>query len=112
MRLKFLALSLAGLSLAAAALSAHAFERPFPQIAKRGTLSLVNYPTVAMDGNVRRLSPGAWIRTENNTSQVPAMLRGREYLVNYTENSEGDIDRVWILTPQEAAKPAPSDARQ
>jgi hypothetical protein len=97
------------LLLAAGTWSAYAFERPFPQIAKRGTLSLTDYPTVTLDGKVRKLSPGAWIRNENNTSEVPVMLRGREFTVNYTENSEGDIDRVWILSSEEQKKPAPSE---
>jgi hypothetical protein len=99
------------LMLAAGALSAHAFERPFPLIAKRGTLSLADYPTVTLDGKVRKLSPGAWIRNENNMSEVPVMLRGREFTVNYTENQEGDIDRVWILTAEEASRPAPSERK-
>jgi hypothetical protein len=101
---------LLGLSLLAGALSAHALDRFFPPIAKRGTFSLADFPAVAMDGKVRKLSPGAWIRNENNTTEVPAMLRGREFTVNYTENLEGDIDRVWILSGEEAQKPAPNKA--
>lgn len=88
--------------------AAHAFERPFPPIAKRGTLSMMNYPAVAIDGRERRLSPGAWIRNERNTIDMPASLAGREFTVNYTENSQGDVDRVWILTPQEARATPPN----
>jgi hypothetical protein len=104
--------SLLGLSLAAMLLPAHALERIFPATAKRGVLSLTDYPNVALDGQQRRLSPGAWIRNQNNVSEVPVMLRGREFLVNYTENQEGHIDRVWILTDEESQKPAPADVRR
>jgi hypothetical protein len=89
-------------------LSAHAFERPFPPIAKRGTLSTVNYPTIAINDKVRQLSVGAWIKNENNTIDMPASLGGRKFTVNYTENNQGEIDRVWILSPEEARKPAPN----
>ncbi|MES2536463.1 MAG: hypothetical protein V4632_11390 [Pseudomonadota bacterium] len=97
--------------LAAAALPAQAFERPFPPIAKRGAMSTADYPTITFDGKPRRLSVGAWIRNQNNTIDMPASLRGREFIVNYTENNQGEVDRVWILSPQEAQAPAP-DQRQ
>lgn len=100
------------LLLAIVTLPAHAFERPFPPIAKRGTLSTVDYPTIAIDDKVRQLSIGAWIKNENNTIDMPASLAGRKFTVNYTENSQGEIDRVWILSPEEALKPAPNQANQ
>lgn len=105
---------LPGLALAAALVSslpAQALERLFPNTAKRGTLSTVDYPTIRIDGTVRKLSPGAWIRNQANTVDTPASLSGREFIVNYTENPQGDIDRVWILNPEEAAKPAPDQSR-
>jgi hypothetical protein len=94
--------------LAIATLPAHAFERLFPPIAKRGTMSTADYPTITMDGTARRLSVGAWIKNERNTIDMPASLRGREFVVNYTENNQGEIDRVWILSPQEASAAAPN----
>ncbi|MBK4733455.1 hypothetical protein [Noviherbaspirillum pedocola] len=105
---------LPGIALAAALFSclpAQAMERMFPNTAKRGTLSTVDYPTMRMDGAVRKFAPGAWIRNQFNTVDVPASLGGREFTVNYTENPQGDIDRVWILTPEEATKPAPAQSR-
>ncbi len=95
--------------LALASLSAQAFERPFPPIAKRGTMSTADYPTITFDGKARRLSAGAWIRNENNTIDMPVSLRGREFTVNYTENNQGEIDRVWILSPQEASAVPPNE---
>jgi hypothetical protein len=105
---------LPGLALAAALFSclpAQALQRPFPDSARRGTLSTVDYPTIRVDGAVRKLSPGAWIRNQANTVDMPASLRGQEFIVNYTENPQGDIDRVWILTPEEASQPAPNQSR-
>lgn len=89
-----------------------ALDRLFPPIAKRGQLSLENYPTVVLDQKEKRLSAGAWIRNQNNTIDMPVSLRGQTYTVNYTENAQGEIDRVWILSPQEAQQPAPAERNQ
>lgn len=88
-----------------------ALERLFPPIAKRGQLSMEDYPTIVLNNKERRLSAGAWIRNQNNTIDMPVSLRGRRYTVNYTENAQGEIDRVWILSPQEAEQPAPADRK-
>ena len=105
--LRFLCL----LMLASAAVSAWSFERPFAPTAKRGQLSMEEYPSISIDGKERRLSAGAWIRNERNTIDMPVSLRGRRYVVNYTENAQGELDRVWILSPEEAQRPAPADRR-
>lgn len=102
---------LAGCFATMIALSAQAFERPFPPIAKRGTMSTADYPTITFDGKARALSAGAWIRNQNNTIDMPVTLRGREFVVNYTENNQGEIDRVWILSPQEASAVAPNERK-
>jgi hypothetical protein len=97
-----------GLLLSAITVSAFAFERPFPATAKRGTMSPAPYPTIVIDGTTRRLSAGGRIWNADNLIQMPATLRSGAYVVNYTETLQGDIDRIWILTAQEADKPAPS----
>lgn len=99
---------LIGLILSTTVLSAIAFERPFPATAKRGTMSPAPYPTIVIDGTTKRLSAGGRIWNADNLIQMPATLRDGEYVVNYTETLQGDIDRLWILTPQEAEKPAPT----
>jgi hypothetical protein len=97
------------LTMALASFSAFGYERPFPENAKRGKFSMEDYPnSVYMNGRARKLSPGAWIRNEQNMINVPAAYMGREYIVNYTENTEGDIDRVWILNADEMRRSAPS----
>lgn len=96
----------------AASLPAQALDRLFPPNVKRGTLSNVDFPSVSLNGSQRKLAPGAWIRNENNTIDMPVTLRGREFIVNYTENPQGEIDRVWILSPAEASAPLPKQQQQ
>lgn len=92
------------LALACATLPAFAFDRPFPQNTKRGTMSPGNYPEIVIDGQLRRLSPGARIWNADNLIEMPAYLRGSDFTVNYTEDMQGAINRVWILNPQEASE--------
>jgi hypothetical protein len=92
---------------AAVMLPAHAYERPFPKNAKRGKMEVGAYPTVAINEKTRRLSAGARIWNRKNLIQMPASLSGQELVVNYTEDKQGNIDRVWILTEDEAKQPPP-----
>ena len=101
-------LFLMGLILSSTVLSAAAFERSFPDKAKRGTMSPAPYPTIIVDGKERRLTAGGRIWNQDNLIQMPATLRPGDYVVNYTESLQGEIDRIWILKPQEAERPAPS----
>ncbi len=95
---------LIGFLFAVTTLAAQAFDRPFPPAAKRGTMSPALYPAIIIDGKTRNLSTGARIRNEDNLIEQPAYLRDTEFVVNYTENLEGDIDRVWILSKDEASR--------
>ncbi|WP_028104692.1 hypothetical protein [Pseudoduganella violaceinigra] len=98
------------LALAAAiALPALAAEpRPFPPKAKRGLLTpAYAAPDVYIDGKLRQLSPAARIFNDDNLTVVPNALEGKNIVVNYTEDLNGDIDRVWILTAEEARLRAP-----
>lgn len=96
---------LIGLMCAVVSFPALALERPFPKNAQRGIMSPAPYPEIVLDGKQRRLAPGARIWNEDNLIQVPASLRGNNLPVNYTENAEGEIDRVWILSEEEAGQP-------
>lgn len=82
-----------------------AMERPFPPQAKRGTMSPAAYPQIVIEGKLRRLSPGARIWNRENRIQLPGTLTGGGMKVNYTEDAQGAIDRVWILTSDEASQP-------
>jgi hypothetical protein len=93
--------------LAGLTLPALAFERPFPAGTKRGTMTPATYPHIVINDKTRTLSAGARIWNQRNTIDMPASLRGEDMIVHYTENQAGQIDRVWILTPEEIARPAP-----
>ena len=94
--------------------SAYAFERPFPPQAQRGVFSSGEYPTVFINGTARQLSAGGRIWNTYNLIELPAYLDAKNRVVNYTENSEGKIDRIWILTPEEInaspTQPKPNDS--
>ena len=98
---RFLAL----LITASAVFPAAASDRHFPQGTKRGSMTPGWYPVIAIDGKNRNLSPGARIWNQENLIEMPASLRGSDMTVNYTEDMHGDIDRVWILTKEEASRP-------
>jgi hypothetical protein len=88
--------------LALVTLAASAADRPFPANAKRGTMSPANFPSIIMDGRERILSAGAQIRNADNLIELPGAIRGTSFVVNYTENLRGDIDRIWLLSADEA----------
>jgi hypothetical protein len=92
----------------AAALPAWAIDRPFPSHALRGKFTPGYFPDITLDGKPRRLSPAARIFNQDNLIAPPATLRGKDIVVNYTVDALGYIDRVWLLTAEEAAQPAPA----
>ena len=94
--------------LAATMLSAFASDRSFPPDVKRGKMSPADYPGIVIDGTLLRLSPGAQIRDQRNMIQMPGGLAAGEYLVNYTQDVRGQIHRIWMLTPSEAAVDLPA----
>jgi hypothetical protein len=78
--------------------------RSFPSTAKRGTMMLTVYPTVVIDGDTYKLSPGSRIWNQYNMILTPASVGNAEYVVNYTV-FQGEVDRVWILSDQEITQP-------
>lgn len=97
--------------LATLSYSVAAYERPFPAHAKRGTMTPAVYPAIIIDDKQRELSPGAQIFNTENTIEMPSSLRGNKIAVNFTENNQGQIHRIWMLSPQEAATPLPEQKR-
>jgi len=83
---------------------AFAVERPFPQIAKRGIFTMGAFPEIVLNGKARRMSAGGRIFNQDNLIQMPASISASDVVVNYTEDFEGYVDRIWILTPREAAQ--------
>lgn len=95
--------------LAAAVIPAHAFERPFPSVSKRGTMTPHLHPHVTINGKQRTLSAGARIWNQDNMIEMPAALRGSDLAVRYTEDMNGEVDRIWLLTDDEIKRPPAKD---
>ena len=87
---------------------AQTLKRPFPPEALRGKLTLTQPPYARMDDRDVRLSPGARILSDNNTVVRPASLVGKEVVVNYKVDGRGQIQTVWILTPEERKEQRPT----
>ncbi len=83
--------------------AAHAEVRSIPAQAKGGAIRHVQDAMVSIDGKELRLAPGAQIRDASNRLVVPtAVPAGAQ--VKYLVDEQGLVRRVWILTPEEAAK--------
>ncbi|KAF3997642.1 hypothetical protein [Glaciimonas immobilis] len=86
------------------ALPALAFDRTFPATTLRGNMTITAYPAITVGKATLQLSPGSRIWGQNHLTQIPVSLGSSTYLVNYTQNFQGDVDRVWILTTDEASQ--------
>jgi hypothetical protein len=84
--------------------AAHAQVRSIPDAAKQGQIRHVQESMVSIDGKPQRLAPGAQIRDQSNRIVVPAEVPAGAK-VRYLLDEQGLVQRVWILTPAEAAKP-------
>ena len=92
--------------LALAGTAAEAQLRTLPAEAKRGEIRHVQDTLVEIDGKPMRLSPGAQIRDAGNLILMPSALTPGS-LIKYLLDPQGNVFRVWILSPQEAAQPEP-----
>jgi hypothetical protein len=101
MRRKLLALLICAFVLPATAV---AQLRQIPDYATRGNIVHVQDIMVEIDGQPMRLSAAAQIRSRDNLIIMPTSLP-RGALVKYTLDRTGQIHRVWVLTPEEAAAP-------
>jgi hypothetical protein len=95
--------ALAAALLFAVAAGAVAQLRAIPPEAKRGRMSHLESLLVEVNGERLQLAPGAQIRDPSNLIVLPGALPPNS-LVKYTRDPQGNVVRVWILTPQEAAQ--------
>ena len=94
------------LTCATGAVLAQAILRTIPEDAKRGVMSPVQGMTVEIDGKRVELAAGAQIRDANNMIVLPTALPAGSR-VKYMPDLHGQVWRIWILSPQEAAQPDP-----
>jgi hypothetical protein len=93
---------LAAILLALAHLApAAAQTRTIPKEAKLGVIRHLQDMTVEIDGQPRRLAPGAQIRSLQNRIIVPSALPNG-VVVKYLYDNEGLVKSVWIVTEEEA----------
>jgi hypothetical protein len=100
----------------AAALPAAAQMNPnrnFPASALRGEIAVQQPPALLLNGRPSRLAPGARIRAMDNMFVLQGALAGQRLEVHYTQDLNGDLLDVWILTPAERARqPWPTTREQ
>jgi len=88
-------------------------SRPLPVNATLGTLKLSAMPNIVIDGQGYKLSASAQIRNQKNLVVQTTTLSGPDVMALYKKSSQGQIDRIWILTDVEyqniknGVKPAP-----
>ena len=98
---------LLALLLALAASGAAAQLRAIPADAQRGKLSYLQDMQMELDGKPILLTPGAQIRDTNNLIVMPGTV-AKGSVVRYQLDLSGQqLNRVWILSDQEAAASAP-----
>lgn len=83
-----------------------AITRPIPPAAKRVVMSFSGGSSVEFGNHVLTLSPGAQIRDQSNRIVLPGAVSG-QYVVRVLVDNNGQVHRVWILTPEERAMPNP-----
>ena len=83
--------------------SAPAQERAIPADAKRGYIAYVHEAVVSLNGAQARLAPGATIRDQGNLIIVPSAMPREGAWADYVVDMNGQVFRVWLLTPAERA---------
>jgi hypothetical protein len=90
--------------LSISAFSALATPRNFPPGTLFGSMSAgADYSQIVINGVVQQLAPGVKIKDRKNRIIMASSLMNNVYLVNYTIDNLGMIDKVWILTDEELA---------
>ena len=77
--------------------------RTIPDEAKRGVMSHLEVMTVNLNGQPLELAAGVLIRDAENRIILPVALP-QDSVVKYQLDAEGRIQRVWVLTTEEAAQ--------
>ena len=84
---------------------AFAQARAIPAEAKRGFIRHVQEARITVDGQPMQLAPGATIRNVHNLLTVPVSISPDGAWAEYTMDGNGQVSRVWLLTPEELKQP-------
>jgi hypothetical protein len=85
--------------------------RDFPPAAMRAEMTVQNHPQISLNDKPEQLSPGARIFDTRNLIVLSGQLHGQRLTVNYLRDSGNQIERVWILNPEEAKQKRAGSAR-
>ena len=80
---------------------------PIPQDSRRGYIRHVQEMAVTVDDKAMQLAAGAIVRDRQNLIIVPVTIPREGAWAAYSLNRDGQIFRVWLLTPAELARPRP-----
>ena len=86
---------------------AQARPSPIPQDSRRGYIRHVQEMAVIVDDKAMQLAAGAIIRDQRNLIIVPVTIPREGAWAAYNLDRDGQIFRVWLLTPDEIARPSP-----
>ena len=78
-----------------------------PQDSRRGYIRHVQEMAVTVDDKAMQLAAGAVIRDRQNLIIVPVTIPREGAWAAYNLDRDGQIFRVWLLTPDELARPGP-----
>ena len=76
--------------------------RILPQNAVPGELPASSYPYVTIGNRQFHLAPGSLIYDQNNRIILPNYLPSKATVL-YNVDANGDLHRMWLLTPEEVA---------
>jgi hypothetical protein len=78
---------------------------PIPQDSSRGYIRHIEEMAVTVDDKAMQLAAGAIIRDQQNLIIVPVTIPREGAWAAYNLDRDGQILRVWLLTPNELARP-------
>ena len=93
--------------LLATAVVAQTRTSPIPENSRRGYIRHVEEMAVIVDDKAMQLAAGATIRNQQNLIVVPVTIPREGAWADYVMDNDGQILRVWLLTPDELARPKP-----
>ena len=95
------------LFLACFSINALAEAREFPAQVKRGKLTITAMADLVIDGKLRLTTPSTRIYSEEGMRITTSELNGGKVAVNYILNEFGEIEKIWLLTAEEAKQALP-----
>ena len=77
---------------------------PIPEDSRRGYIRHVEEMAITVDDKVMQLAAGATVRNQQNLIIVPMSIPREGAWAAYKLDRDGQIFRVWLLTPDELAR--------